>query len=313
MKGSTKRRVDLATRSAVGGAVAAALTVGGFLGGVTLLDAGNTAAENGQVQEGDGGTQVGGGDGNDVVGGNGNRVRKQSGDGSRGDGFASGSGGPVNGNGVQRNEDVGDGPRNAGTGRQYVGPGAGAETDDHTQRGRRIHNGSGSQDDNQTVNNYPGPKPAPPHPGTVTMDAVAPADGGRVMGTAATFTVTVKKLPTNGNRLFIVCNLQRHDPSSPDLYYARAELSEPGRQQLTLRFGGKYPDDPTLVGSTRVCFAVTAQSGAAEELARLRYLDNKQIENDPDGVPYDVSRTSLPPGTTVISKSIAVTVERAGV
>jgi hypothetical protein len=144
------------------------------------------------------------------------------------------------------------------------------------------------------------------------MDGVAPADGGRTMGTLARFTITVKKLPTNGNELFLMCRVPGSDTSNPDLYFGHGLISDAGRQQIDVRFGGAYSDDPTLVGSSRACFVVSAAPGAASDIVRLMYLDSKHITSDPAGVPYDVQRTSLPAGVTILSGSATVTIERVG-
>jgi hypothetical protein len=317
---------------------AAAATLAGVAAGTTVLNNRANVSDRGQVNQAPGnqngsgqqstgrdgtqgtgrdGAQVTGRDGTAVTGTDNDASKKQQtiGPGGQGDRPATGNSAPVNaGDGTQRNGDLSQGPRNDGHG-QYNGAGAGSTSDTRrsssqtAQTGGRVNTGPGSQNDSTVTNNYPADAP---NAGEATLDSAKPADGGATMGTEAIFSITVKKVPTNGNTLFLICVVKPDNPSAPALYFGRAELTQPGPQKLTIAFGGKWPDDPTLVGSTRTCAIWTATPAATTTLARLMYLDNKQIYADQNGQPYDAERTSLPPDTVQITTGLPIKIQRVG-
>lgn len=325
-RGKTKKRVVTA--------VAAAAALASVAAGTTVLNNRVSAAERAQVNQApgnqnDSGQQVVGRDGTQgsgrdgvqtrdgtAVGGTGNHVGGQErrvGPGGQGDRPATGNSAPVNaGDGDQRNGDVAEAPRSSGRD-QNNGAGAGSRTDSsgsnspNAQTGGRVNTGPGSQDD--VTNNYPSESPSA---GEATLDAVRPADGGTTMGTEAELSITVKKVPTNNNTLFLICAKKSDKPSDPPLYYGRAQLTQPGAQKLVLAFGGEWPDDPSLVGSVRTCGIWTATPEATATLARLMYLDSKKVYIDENDEPYDAERTSLPPGTVQVSEARAITIQRVG-
>lgn len=315
--------------------VAATATLVGLLLGTAVVSHEATASGGGTVQEDKGGdqnsnkaqngsgiqqksgnrngdgTQVNG-DGGRTVTGHDNQVEDRPvASGGRGDTSVSGAEGPVH---------TGDGDQNNGAG-------AGATTSERhesttdrhdtsatsdrhdttatARTGAQVNTGSGSQ--HNTVNNFPSEAPTP---GQVTLFSAAASDGAPTMSSEVSFTIDVAKLPTNHNRLFLVCRRMYDSPSTPDLYYARAEITEPGRQTTTIAFGGSQANDPAVIGTVRTCAVWTEDPGASATVAQLMYFDSHNIEYDPDGQPYDARRTSMPDGSTLITDSLRIEIAR---
>ena len=63
---------------------------------------------------------------------------------------------------------------------------------------------------------------------------MTPNDGSKSMGTSARVEVNLSKQPTNGNRLFLVCELLGQGPGGHDLYFAKAEILGRGHQSFSL-------------------------------------------------------------------------------
>jgi hypothetical protein len=163
----------------------------------------------------------------------------------------------------------------------------------------------------QQVNNFPAADPPPPSPGHAHMDAPVAADGGPTMSTVAILRFTVDQLPTNGNRLFLVCNLLLPDESQRTAYYAKASVANLGPLEYTLQFGASTSLDPALIGTTRLCGIVSANPTAAETLAYLMKMDADYVEFSPiDGHDLVLDRRSLPDGSFFVSNQAAVTIQR---
>jgi hypothetical protein len=223
---------------------------------------------------------------------------------NNGQGTQNNSAGPLN-NGQQNNA---AGPLNNGQQNNAAGPQKNGEGTQNNIRGG--NNGSGTQNNGSgTQNVYPPARPTPPSWGEAKITRVTPNDGSTSMGTSARIELDITKQPTNGNRLFLVCELLGQGPGGHDLYFAKAEILGRGHQSFSLRFGGGPPADPKVVGTTRICSVVTADGTAAQTLSFLMSMDQKGIKFTPEGENYDLQRLQLPIGSFTISNSVAITVQ----
>jgi hypothetical protein len=165
-------------------------------------------------------------------------------------------------------------------------------------------------DNRRTTVNNPPARPDPLTGGAAVITDVAAADGGRTMSSTAKISVRVTKLPNNGNTLFLVCELLGGS-GDPNLHYGKAELTELGPQSPVVQFGGALAHDPALIGTVRVCGVVSATRSAGNVLRELMLHDQRGQQNDPDGHPYDMQRTTLPDCTSPpLSKPVTIRVER---
>ncbi|MCW2503238.1 MAG: hypothetical protein JWO79_1522 [Actinomycetia bacterium] len=144
--------------------------------------------------------------------------------------------------------------------------------------------------------------------GEATVTGAAPGDGKLGMGTTAIIRYTVTRQPNNGNRLFVVCAFVGSGQNN--LFYAKAEVFGVGPGSIAARFGGTKSLDPTIIGTTRVCGMVTADTPAATTLRTLMLMDQQGTTHDPAGRSYNLQRTALPEGSSILGDSITITISR---
>jgi hypothetical protein len=155
----------------------------------------------------------------------------------------------------------------------------------------------------------PAPPDLPPAMGRATVAEPVSADGAPGVSNVVVLTVRVEAYPSNGNRLFLTCQLPRGDGGAVS-YFAKAELPGSGLHARTLPFGGK-PVSSAVIGTNRRCSVVSAPAEAAETMDFLRRMDEEGTKVSPeDGHSFDVDRAHLPPGTTVVSNTVNVQIER---
>ncbi|MDQ1647100.1 MAG: hypothetical protein QOJ50_3284 [Cryptosporangiaceae bacterium] len=144
--------------------------------------------------------------------------------------------------------------------------------------------------------------------GEATVTGAVPGDGKLGMGTTAIIRYTVTRQPNNGNRLFLVCAFVGSGQNN--LFYAKAEVFGVGPGSIAARFGGLKSLDPTIIGTTRVCGMVTADTPAATTLRNLMLMDQQGTTHDPAGRSYNLQRTALPEGSSILGDSVTITISR---
>jgi hypothetical protein len=150
-----------------------------------------------------------------------------------------------------------------------------------------------------------------PGAGRATIDTARAADGGHGYSDKVRLQLSVAEAPAAGNRLFLVCNLTDPAGSPRETWYGKGEVTGTGTRTTDVTFTNPDPAHPSPVGTRWVCGIATADDSAAGMLTLLMEMDERHVVIDPaTGLPFDVYRQSLPPGASIISNTIALTIDR---
>jgi hypothetical protein len=150
-----------------------------------------------------------------------------------------------------------------------------------------------------------------PGAGRATIDTAQPTDGGAGLSDKVRLQISVAEEPTSGNRLFLVCNLTDPAGSPRETWFGKGEITGTGTRSKEVTFTNPDPANPSPVGTRWVCGIASADETAATMLTLLMEMDAQGVLIDPGtGLPFDAFRQTLPPGATIISNTVALTIDR---